>query len=127
MPEQPSRALSERQAFCLLVIESSIRTRGYPPSLDEIGAAMDIGSNNAVTAHLRALEQKGFIARETMRSRAITVLRSTVNVDAIVAFAKSDSDWLADIVVVAMRYGFRGSASDLPKWLDAKLDKGARS
>jgi repressor LexA len=52
-------------------IESSINERGYPPTLREIGNYMGIRSTNGVNDHLRALERKGYLAREDMKSRAL--------------------------------------------------------
>lgn len=52
-------------------IRESILDRGYPPTLREIGARMGIRSTNGVNDHLRALERKGYLTREDMKSRAL--------------------------------------------------------
>ncbi len=52
-------------------IRRSIHERGYPPTLREIGAEMKIRSTNGVSDHLRALERKGYLSREDMKSRAL--------------------------------------------------------
>jgi len=52
-------------------IRESITDRGYPPTLREIGARMGIRSTNGVNDHLRALERKGYLKREDMKSRAL--------------------------------------------------------
>jgi repressor LexA len=52
-------------------IRQSITDRGYPPTLREIGARMGIRSTNGVNDHLRALERKGYLTREDMKSRAL--------------------------------------------------------
>jgi repressor LexA len=52
-------------------IKQSIQDRGYPPTLREIGARMGIRSTNGVNDHLRALERKGYLTREDMKSRAL--------------------------------------------------------
>jgi len=59
----------------LQYIQASITERGYPPTLREIGNFMGIRSTNGVNDHLRALERKGYLTREDMKSRA---LRPTV-------------------------------------------------
>lgn len=59
----------------LQYIESSISDRGYPPTLREIGNFMGIRSTNGVNDHLRALERKGYLAREDMKSRALRPTR----------------------------------------------------
>ncbi|MBI5512769.1 MAG: transcriptional repressor LexA [Deltaproteobacteria bacterium] len=63
--------LTERQEKILGYIRTSIRRRGYPPTLREIGAEMNIRSTNGVSDHLRALEKKGYLKREDMKSRAL--------------------------------------------------------
>ena len=55
----------------LQYIQSSISERGYPPTLREIGNFMGIRSTNGVNDHLRALERKGYLTREDMKSRAL--------------------------------------------------------
>lgn len=67
--------LTDRQEMVLQFIQSSISERGYPPTLREIGNHMGIRSTNGVNDHLRALERKGYLTREDMKSRA---LRPTV-------------------------------------------------
>jgi len=63
--------LTERQEMVLSFIQSSIEERGYPPTLREIGNHMGIRSTNGVNDHLRALERKGYLTREDMKSRAL--------------------------------------------------------
>lgn len=63
--------LTQRQQMVLDFIRESISQRGYPPTLREIGAKMGIRSTNGVNDHLRALERKGYLTREDMKSRAL--------------------------------------------------------
>jgi repressor LexA len=65
------QGLTSRQQQVLEYIRSSIAERGYPPTLREIGAHMGIRSTNGVNDHLRALERKGYLTREDMKSRAL--------------------------------------------------------
>jgi repressor LexA len=65
------QGLTQRQQMVLDFIRSSITERGYPPTLREIGARMGIRSTNGVNDHLRALERKGYLTREDMKSRAL--------------------------------------------------------
>jgi repressor LexA len=67
--------LTDRQEMVLKYIESSIAQRGYPPTLREIGNFMGIRSTNGVNDHLRALERKGYLLREDMKSRALRPTR----------------------------------------------------
>ena len=68
------QGLTKRQEQTLDFIRSSIRERGYPPTLREIGEHMGIRSTNGVNDHLRALERKGYLRREDMKSRALRVV-----------------------------------------------------
>ncbi len=65
------QGLTHRQQMVLDYIRRSISDRGYPPTLREIGAFMGIRSTNGVNDHLRALERKGYLTREDMKSRAL--------------------------------------------------------
>ena len=65
------QGLTHRQSMVLEYIRRSITDRGYPPTLREIGAFMGIRSTNGVNDHLRALERKGYLTREDMKSRAL--------------------------------------------------------
>jgi repressor LexA len=65
------QGLTDRQQMVLDYIRQSITDRGYPPTLREIGARMGIRSTNGVNDHLRALERKGYLTREDMKSRAL--------------------------------------------------------
>ncbi len=63
--------LTERQRAVLDYIVESIHDRGYPPTLREIGNHLGIRSTNGVNDHLRALERKGYLTREDMKSRTL--------------------------------------------------------
>jgi len=52
-----------RQLEVLAVVARSVRERGYPPTIREIGDAIGIRSTNGVDDHLEALRKKGFIFR----------------------------------------------------------------
>ena len=65
------QGLTKRQAQTLDYIRQSIEQRGYPPTLRGIGEYMGIRSTNGVNDHLRALERKGYLTREDMKSRAL--------------------------------------------------------
>ncbi len=63
--------LTDRQRMVLDFICTSIDDRGYPPTLREIGMKLGIRSTNGVNDHLRALERKGYLTREDMKSRTL--------------------------------------------------------
>jgi repressor LexA len=66
--------LTERQLEVYEFIRNKIRSRGYGPTVREIGTEFDISSPNGVVCHLKALEKKGVISRESNLSRAIQLL-----------------------------------------------------
>jgi repressor LexA len=66
-------ALTERQRTILEVIRSSVTTRGYPPSIREIGDAVGLTSTSSVAHQLRTLERKGYLRRDANRPRAVDV------------------------------------------------------
>src|SRR5262245_45286453 len=69
--------LTKRQEQTLSFIRRSIEERGYPPTLREIGEHMGIKSTNGVNDHLRALERKGYLRREDMKSRALKLVEDS--------------------------------------------------
>lgn len=73
--------LTKRQLEVLDVIRRSIATRGYPPTLREIGDEFGIRSTNGVSDHLKALERKGFIRIVAGLSRAITLTNKGLAAD----------------------------------------------
>ncbi len=63
--------LTDRQLEVLRFIAGQIEDRGYPPTIREIGEALDIRSTNGVNDHLKALERKGYLTRDPVKSRAL--------------------------------------------------------
>ncbi|MFT4044901.1 MAG: transcriptional repressor LexA [Gordonia sp. (in: high G+C Gram-positive bacteria)] len=65
--------LTARQRGVLEVIRKSVRERGYPPSIREIGDAVGLTSTSSVAHQLRTLERKGLLKRDHNRPRAVNV------------------------------------------------------
>lgn len=63
--------LTKRQSDVYDFIRDKIHSRGYGPTVREIGNNFNISSPNGVMCHLKALEKKGLITREPNMSRAI--------------------------------------------------------
>jgi repressor LexA len=63
--------LTERQLEVLRFIATEIEDKGYPPTIREIGEALGIASTNGVNDHLKALERKGYLQRDPVKSRAL--------------------------------------------------------
>ena len=70
-----SDTLTKRQKEILRFIISEVRAHGYPPSVREIGHAVGLSSSSTVHAHLRNLENKGYLKRGEALPRAIGVLK----------------------------------------------------
>ncbi len=65
--------LTARQRGILDMIETSMRERGYPPSVREIGEAVGLTSPSTVHSHLASLERLGYLKRDPSKPRAIEV------------------------------------------------------
>ena len=65
------QGLTARQQQILDYITEWILDRGYPPTIREIGEHMGIRSTNGVNDHLKALERKGYLQRDGLKSRAL--------------------------------------------------------
>ena len=69
-----SEAPTQRQMEIYSFIRDKIHSRGYGPTVREIGQAFKIRSPNGVVCHLKALERKGLISRGKNMSRAIELV-----------------------------------------------------
>lgn len=96
-PGGPTQPLTDRQTKVLEVIKNSVRTRGYPPSVREIGQAVGLTSPSSVAHQLRMLEAKGYLRRDPNLPRAMEVLDSsgTRTSDGDELPSASDADFLA--------------------------------
>ena len=67
------RARGDTQQRILEFIESEVASKGYPPSVREIGDAVGLKSTSTVHGHLRRLEARGLLRRDAMKPRAMEV------------------------------------------------------
>ena len=65
--------ISVRQREILDLILRTVRERGYPPSVREIGEAVGLNSPSTVHSHLSALVKAGYLRRDPSKPRAIEV------------------------------------------------------
>ncbi|MFD7713292.1 transcriptional repressor LexA [Streptomyces sp. NPDC059786] len=65
--------LTGRQAAIVRFIEAEVARQGYPPSMREIGKAVQLASTSSVAHQLMTLERKGVVARDPHRPRAYSV------------------------------------------------------
>jgi len=87
--------LTERQRTILEVIRTSVTSRGYPPSIREIGDAVGLTSTSSVAHQLRTLERKGYLRRDPNRPRAVDV-RSGEDMGAAAVTEVAGSDVLPE-------------------------------
>jgi len=67
------QVLTARQRQILECIDASMREKGYPPSVREIGETVGLGSPSTVHSHLSTLQRLGFLRRDPSKPRAIEV------------------------------------------------------
>ena len=66
--------LTKRQNDILTYIKEYMVNHGYPPTIREIGKALDISSPATIHAHLQNLEKKGVIRKGGSKNRALELL-----------------------------------------------------
>jgi repressor LexA len=65
--------LTARQQRILDFIQSTVRERGYPPTVREIGEAVGLTSSSSVHSQLANLERKGLLHKDPTKPRAVTL------------------------------------------------------
>lgn len=60
-----------RQTDILRFIHTQVEEKGYPPTVREIGEAVNLSSTSTVHGHLSRLEKKGLLQRDPTKPRAI--------------------------------------------------------
>jgi len=68
--------ISERQKEILQCIINKVKESGYPPTVREIAATVNLHSAATIHAHLTKLEKLGYIKRDPDKPRAIEVMHS---------------------------------------------------
>ena len=100
LPERDTGdGLTARQRKVLEVIRNAVASRGYPPSLREIGELVGLTSPSSVAHQLSSLERKGYLRRDPNRPRAIEVISPDDSTPAVAA------------EVTDLTEGMRGGAS----------------
>lgn len=83
MPEK----VTKRQQAVLDCIEECIREKGYGPTVREVCQSLGLSSPSTVHVHLKALENKGLIKRDPLKSRSIAL-----------AYALNESEDLSNVI-----------------------------
>lgn len=75
----PRQKISKRQQSIYDYICSYTKEHGYPPSVREIGTAVGLASPSTVHMHLKTLEERGYIHRDSKKPRTIEVVSNSGN------------------------------------------------
>ena len=67
------KQLNGMQLRIYTYIQDVIKSRGYPPTVREIGDAVGLKSPSTVHGHLTRLEKKGLLHRDAMKPRALGI------------------------------------------------------
>ena len=65
--------ITPRQRRILEFIAETVRDRGYPPTVREIGEAVGLTSSSSVHAQLATLERKGMLHKDPTKPRAMAL------------------------------------------------------
>ncbi len=68
-----AQKVTKRQQAVLDCIEDCIREKGYGPTVREVCETLGLSSPSTVHVHLKALEDKGYIKRDPLKSRSIAL------------------------------------------------------
>ena len=75
-PADARRPHRRASVGCWRSSRDAVATRGYPPSVREIGEAVGLTSSSSVAHQLKTLQTKGYLRRDPNRPRAVEVLPS---------------------------------------------------
>ena len=102
MRKKDPDALNKREKAILKYIEKQVNANGYPPSVREIGKAVDLKSTATVHGYLEALEKKGYIKKESQKGRTLKLLKGGALEGEQVSFNKEaySSKEMVDVPVI---------------------------
>lgn len=72
---------SRRQGDALKVIRTYVAERGMPPTLRELGQALEIGSTHGVSCLLDGLIRKGWLRKDEMKSRGLQLVNEAGEIE----------------------------------------------
>lgn len=70
---------NSKQLQILQFIYDTVADRGFPPTVREIGNAVNLSSTSTVHGHLERLEKKGFLLKDPAKPRALEVTEEGLN------------------------------------------------
>ncbi len=102
MRKKDPDTLNKREKAILKYIEKQVNANGYPPSVREIGKAVDLKSTATVHGYLESLEKKGYIKKESQKGRTLKLLKGGALEGEQVSFNKEaySSKEMVDVPVI---------------------------
>ena len=91
--------VTKRQQAVLDCIEACIREKGYGPTVREVCQSLGLSSPSTVHVHLKALEEKGFIKRDPLKSRSIAL---TYAIEDAASAAVSGAEAYSNLVTIPL-------------------------
>ena len=124
--QDDASGLTPRQRRILEFIQQAVETRGYPPSIREMGDAVGLASSSSVSHQLKALESKGFLRRDPNRPRALEVIlpeRQQASTDVELGTNQPDSTDILDAFPAAVQVPVLGRiAAGAPILADQQVE-----
>ena len=71
-----SKDITKKQKAVLDCIEEYFAEKGYGPAVRDVCEMLGLSSPSTVHVHLKALEEKGYINRDPLKSRSITLVNA---------------------------------------------------
>src|SRR6266542_6531982 len=82
--ESAMEDVTPRQRRIIEFIQQTVRDRGYPPTVREIGEAVGLTSSSSVHAQLANLERKGLLHKDPTKPRAIGLADESTRPEGVV-------------------------------------------
>lgn len=67
--------MTESQRKVYEAIRNYVRTKGYPPSVREIGAMVGMSSSSTIHNHLAKIKQQGYIDFQPGKPRTLRIVK----------------------------------------------------
>lgn len=84
--------LTDRQLAILDMIRETTESRGYPPSVREIGESVGLTSPSSVAHQLKNLQRAGYLRIDPNRPRALVLSSTSESVDSEIGIASENAE-----------------------------------
>lgn len=126
------KPLTRKQKIVLDFVGQYCRTRGFPPTLREIGEGTGVSNVSAVRGHIAALVKKGYVTKEEDKARSIRIIYSPSVFSRMKRhlheFARTDKGVLHKVVygvALATNECRKYFVGDQMEWMDEALERRA--